>query len=67
MLDISMHGMDGLELARTIREKFGDNIILVAITGTPLDHPMVRETFNTVDHYFEKPVTLEQIQKLFPA
>ena len=65
MLDISMDGMDGLQLTRQIREKFGDSIVLVAITGTPVDDPKVRETFKTVDHYFEKPVTLQQIRKLF--
>ena len=67
MLDISMVGMDGLELARQFREQFGDDVILVAVTGSPPDDPRVRETFVTVDHYFQKPVTLEQIQKLFPA
>lgn len=67
MLDINMAGMDGLELARRFREQFGDDVILVAITGSPADDPRVKATFVTVDHYFQKPVTLEQIQKLFPA
>lgn len=66
MLDINMAGMDGLELARRFREQFGDDVILVAITGSPADDPRVKATFVTVDHYFVKPVTLEQIQKLFP-
>jgi CheY-like chemotaxis protein len=65
MLDIAMQGMDGLELARQIRKKFGDDIVLVAITGMAVDDPRVKATFETVDHYFEKPVTLQQIQKLF--
>ena len=67
MLDITMSGMDGLELAKRIRAQFGDDIVLVAITGSPPDDPLVKATFDAVDHYFEKPVTLEQIQKLFPA
>jgi CheY-like chemotaxis protein len=66
MLDIAIQGMDGLELTRQIRQKFGDDIVLVAITGAAVDDPRVKETFETVDHYFEKPVTLQQIQKLFP-
>lgn len=66
MLDIAMAGMDGLELARRLREQFGDDIVLVAITGAPKDDPLVQATFVTVDHYFEKPVTLEQVQRLFP-
>lgn len=67
MLDVAMAGMDGLELAMSLREQFGDAIVLVAITGSPADDPTVEETFFAVDHYFEKPVTLEQIQKLFPT
>jgi len=67
MLDIAMAGMDGLQLAQRLRAQFGDDVILVAITGAPPDNPTVQETFGTVDHYFEKPVTLEQIAKLFPT
>lgn len=67
MLDITMSGMDGLELAKRIRAQFGDDIVLIAITGSPRDDPLVEATFVAVDHYFEKPVTLEQIQRLFPA
>lgn len=67
MLDITMSGMDGLGLARQLRTRFGDDIVLVAVTGTPPDDPLVQATFDTVDHYFEKPVSLEQIQKLFPT
>ena len=66
MLDIAMAGMDGLHLSQRLRERFGDDIILVAVTGTPPDDPTVQATFVTVDHYFEKPVTLAQMRKLFP-
>jgi CheY-like chemotaxis protein len=66
MLDITMSGMNGWELAERLRAQFGDDIVLVAITGSPRNDPLVQATFVAVDHYFEKPVTLEQIQKLFP-
>lgn len=67
LLDIAMAGMDGLQLAQRLRAQFGDDVILVAITGAPPEDPVVQGTFGIVDHYFEKPVTLEQIRKLFPA
>ncbi|HTH10298.1 MAG TPA: response regulator [Acidovorax sp.] len=67
MLDIAMAGMDGLDFSRRLRERFGDDIILVAVTGTPPDDPLVQATFDTVDHYFEKPVTLAELRKLFPS
>lgn len=66
MLDIAMAGMDGLALARQLRSRFGDDIVLVAVTGAPQDDPLVQETFVAVDHYFEKPLTLEQVRKLLP-
>lgn len=67
MLDIAMGGMDGLELTTRLRAQFGDDIVLVAITGSPGDDPTVQATFTAVDHYFEKPVSLADIRKLFPA
>lgn len=66
MLDIAMADMDGLTLALQLRERFEDDIVLVAVTGAPKDDPRVQQTFVAVDHYFEKPLTLEQVQKLFP-
>ena len=66
MLDIAMADMDGLTLALQLRERFEDDIVLVAVTGAPKDDPRVQQTFVAVDHYFEKPLTLEQVRKLFP-
>jgi len=66
LLDIGMPRMDGLELANIIRERFGDEIVLIAITGRPMDGQHVRETFRRVDHYFRKPVDHEQLRKVLP-
>ncbi len=64
ILDIAMAGMNGLELTQRLRKDFGDDIVLVAITGQPIDDPMVEATIQVVDHHFEKPVTLDQLQKI---
>lgn len=66
ILDIKMIGMHGLEFAQQLRARFCDDIVLVAVTGTPKDDPLVQATFDTVDHYFEKPISLAQIKKIFP-
>ena len=66
LLDISMPGMDGLDLARHLRAKFGDDVILVAVTGSSTLDPRVNEAFALVDHHFLKPVLASDIQKLFP-
>ena len=66
LLDVAMSGMNGLELARALRAEFGDDIVLVAVTGAPEDDAVVAKTFETVDHYFVKPVSLDQLKRLLP-
>ena len=61
-LDVHMAGMNGLELAKSLRNEFGDDIVLVAISGGPEDDATVAKTFETVDHYYLKPVALEEIK-----
>lgn len=64
LLDIAMAGMDGLELANALRKRYGDDVILVAVTGSSPEQETVKQTFETVDHYFIKPVSLDQLKRL---
>lgn len=66
LLDIGMPGMDGNVLARTLRERYGDDIVLIAVTGREKDDKGVAETFDRVDHYLQKPVDPEVLRKLLP-
>jgi DNA-binding response OmpR family regulator len=66
LLDISMPGMDGLELTKSIRERYGDDIVLIAITGGTSDDQRVTETFARVDHYLQKPIDAAQLRKVLP-
>jgi DNA-binding response OmpR family regulator len=66
LLDISMPGMDGLDLVKNLRSRFGDDVVLVAITGASDSQPRVAETFNLVDHYFTKPADPAELRKIFP-
>lgn len=63
LLDIAMDGMDGLELTRLLRARFGDDIVLIAITGVPQDSVAV-STFRLVDHYFTKPVDVYKLESI---
>ena len=67
MLDISMPGMDGLDLAREFRRTCGDDVVLVAVTGHSADDPRVSETFAIVDHYFTKPVSTDDLRRVLPS
>lgn len=55
LLDIRMGGHSGYDIARSIRERLGGRISLVAVTGLrePADHSMAMHSgFN---HYLTKP------------
>ena len=64
LLDIAMKGMDGFELTRTLRNEYGDDIVLIAVTGAPPDSPSVQSTFELVDHYFVKPVDIKKLTNI---
>ena len=66
LLDIGMPGMDGNDLTRTLRTRYGDDIVLIAVTGREHDDERVSDTFARVDHYLQKPVDPEVLRKLLP-
>jgi len=66
LLDIGMPGMDGNELTKTLRARYGDDIVLIAVTGREHDDERVSDTFARVDHYLQKPVDPDVLRKLLP-
>jgi DNA-binding response OmpR family regulator len=65
LLDIALPEMDGLELAKLIRQRFHeDGIVLIAITGVDEREPLVADTFAVVDHYFKKPIDFDALFKI---
>lgn len=64
LFDIVMPGLDGLELARRLREACGDDVVLLAMTGKDVHDARVVDTFRLVDHYFQKPVPTAVLLKM---
>lgn len=61
-IDYDMPGMTGLQLARAVRERHGDDIVLIAITGSfDLDRALVQDFLDCVDHHFWKPVDWKKL------
>lgn len=67
LLDIGLPGMDGYEVAKRLREmpEF-KNLMICALTGyTPSVADQQRQQATGFNHYFVKPVGLEQLTELF--
>ena len=59
--DINMPVMDGIELARSIRNSARPNIPIIAITGFVVDKKTERDLFNSV---IGKPFDLASLEKV---
>ncbi len=66
LLDVKMPGIDGLELTLRLRSTYGDDIVLVAVTGGCADEARVSETFELVDHYLTKPIDMAKLETILP-
>jgi signal transduction histidine kinase len=65
LLDIGLPGMNGLEVARRIRESERlRHLVLVALTGYGQEEDRQRSQEAGFDAHFVKPVELEELQKL---
>jgi two-component system CheB/CheR fusion protein len=63
LLDIGLPGMDGYEIARRIREK-NPNILLIAVSGWGTDNDRLRSSKAGFNYHLVKPVEIEDLEKL---
>src|SRR4029078_5123925 len=67
LLDIGLPGMGGYQVAKHLRERpeFKD-VMICALTGyTPSESDRERQQATGLNHYYVKPVGLEQLLELF--
>jgi signal transduction histidine kinase/ActR/RegA family two-component response regulator len=68
LLDISLPGLDGLEVARRIRARGGARRpLLVAVTGLGRDEDRRRSADAGFDHHLVKPIGLDSLAALMDA
>jgi PAS domain S-box-containing protein len=69
LVDIGLPDMDGLELARRLRERFPstEDLLLVAVTGFGHDEARARSLAAGFDQHLAKPVDLDTLQGLLAA
>lgn len=63
-LDIGMPGINGYDLARSLRAEFGRNVRLVAITGHGTDADRARSREAGFDAHLVKPVETKTLQAI---
>jgi CheY-like chemotaxis protein len=65
LLDIGMPGMDGLEVARRVRQRPGSSgITLVALSGWGQEEDRRRSREAGIDYHMVKPLDLEELTRL---
>lgn len=65
LLDISLPGMDGFEVAREMRRlPEGQRMLLVALTGHRLEEDPAQAKRAGFDHHFVKPIDPDVLQRL---
>lgn len=57
LFDIDMPGIDGFQLAKQVRDRHGDDVVLIAVTAREKQDSRVSGAFAMADHYLIKPVT----------
>jgi DNA-binding response OmpR family regulator len=66
VLDLGMPGMDGIELARTIRERHGTGVVLIALTGWTDTERQEEAEVAGVDFVLVKPLDMNRFLRLLP-
>lgn len=66
LLDIDMPRMDGHELASRLRLRFGEAVVLIAVTGWGRPDDRFSQAFALFDHYLRKPFDSSLLRKVLP-
>lgn len=66
LLDIDMPGMGGVELCTHLRKLYGDDLVLIAVTGWGDAGDRVSDAFSRFDHYIRKPFNPSLLRKILP-
>ena len=64
LLDIGLPKLDGHDVARQIRQRYGKSVLMIAITGLGQEEDRRRSKEAGFDHHFTKPVDLTALDRL---
>jgi len=64
IVDVGLPGMDGYEVARTLRVEYGDSLFLIALTGYSQPEARTRSLEAGFDRHLVKPIDIEQLVRV---
>jgi DNA-binding response OmpR family regulator len=64
LLDIGLPKLSGYDIARHVRERRGDDVLLVAITGWGQEEDRRKAREAGFDHHFTKPADFDRLLEL---
>jgi DNA-binding response OmpR family regulator len=67
LLDIGLPNLSGYDVARHIRSRQGEDVLLVAITGWGTAEDVKRSQDAGFDHHFTKPADPDRLRKILLA
>ena len=64
LFDVLMPGMGGEALCKHLRQRYGDDIVLIGVSG--YGDERVKKSFEMADHFFTKPVDATALASALP-
>lgn len=66
LIDLVLPGLSGQELALRLRERFGHDIVLIAVSGLAPSDAGINRDYEVFDHYLPKPLSEKALQLIMP-
>jgi CheY-like chemotaxis protein len=66
LVDLGLPDLDGCELSRRLRERYGPDLVLIAVTGRSGQKAHDLAMASGIDHVLSKPLSLERLRSFFP-
>ncbi|MGQ3053591.1 MAG: response regulator [Roseateles sp.] len=66
LLDLGLPDLDGVELSKRLRTRYGPDLVLIAVTGRTGSHAHDEAMRAGIDHVLSKPLSVERLRRFFP-
>ena len=66
LVDLGLPDLDGVELSKRLRESYGPDLVLIAVTGRCGAKAHDEAMRAGIDHVLSKPLSMERLRRFFP-